>query len=46
MDSEIGPVLDRYLLFADDLVMLRPNCQSERNIHPLYLSNIDPPITD
>ncbi|GAA5629297.1 hypothetical protein Brsp05_04598 [Brucella sp. NBRC 12953] len=22
------------------------NCQSERNIHPLYLSNIDPPITD
>jgi hypothetical protein len=25
MDSEIGPVLDRYLLFADDLVMLRPN---------------------
>ncbi|GAA5629313.1 hypothetical protein Brsp05_04614 [Brucella sp. NBRC 12953] len=21
-------------------------CQSERNIHRLYLSNIDPPITD
>lgn len=21
-------------------------CQSERNIHPLYLSNIDPLITD
>ncbi|MGB3350908.1 MAG: PriCT-2 domain-containing protein [Brucella anthropi] len=25
---------------------LRVQCQSERNIHPLYLSNIDPPITD
>ncbi|WP_413775049.1 hypothetical protein [Brucella sp. JSBI001] len=30
-----------------DLIIVRKvGCQSERNIHPLYLSNIDPPITD